>query len=302
MCTKLVIVDCDNTFGVPGRPVDDGQTLLYLMGRSDIRILGITTTFGNGNADTVYDATCWLVAHSVQPEIPVYKGSCQDQNKPSEASKFLSKSAATYPGKVQILAIGSMRNLYQAQSDDHSFFSNLAGISIMGGYRYPLPYKGWNKIPEVNFSHDPEATLSVLSASCPVTIFDAHICFQAPFGLKELHRLYPIDRSQFHIIQDYLLSNIDSLYEPVDYLWDLLPAVYLSYPELFHSNHVHLASTVEDFKTGTLKISNTVGPEINVPDHITDIDLFYNVLYEAWEKAPLVMNRDAGTGLAKERV
>ena len=55
-----VIIDCDNTFGVPGRPIDDGQTILYLLGRDDIEIVGITTTHGNSTIDDVYPATQWL--------------------------------------------------------------------------------------------------------------------------------------------------------------------------------------------------------------------------------------------------
>ena len=46
--TERVIFDCDNTMGQPYREVDDGLTLLYLLGRSDVELLGITTTFGNG--------------------------------------------------------------------------------------------------------------------------------------------------------------------------------------------------------------------------------------------------------------
>jgi hypothetical protein len=50
--TKL-IVDSDNTIGVPRRDIDDGLALLYLLGRDDIDILGITTTFGNSDVHTV---------------------------------------------------------------------------------------------------------------------------------------------------------------------------------------------------------------------------------------------------------
>ena len=284
-----VIIDCDNTFGVPGRPIDDGQTILYLLGRDDIEIVGITTTHGNSTIDDVYPATQWLVKHSRQPDIPVLRGGPRGAKGPTEASRFLAATAAAHPGQIQLLAIGTMSNLHEASLEDPSFYRNLAGIAAMGGYRYALPVRGWNKIAEVNLSRDPLASFSVINADCPVTLFDAHVCFQAPFGLRELHPIYQIDKPQYYLMRDYLLANLSELSEPVDYLWDLLPAVYLSYPELFHHNPVHLASTENDLRTGTLVVDPHSGPLVNLPDYITDIDLFYELLYTAWRKAPLVL-------------
>ena len=53
---KKIIFDCDNTMGMNGRPMDDGLTLLYLLGRSDeAEVLGICCNPGNGTPDEVYD-------------------------------------------------------------------------------------------------------------------------------------------------------------------------------------------------------------------------------------------------------
>ena len=37
-----LVYDCDITMGIPGRDVDDGLALLYLLGSTDIRLLGVT--------------------------------------------------------------------------------------------------------------------------------------------------------------------------------------------------------------------------------------------------------------------
>lgn len=287
---KKVIIDCDNTFGVPGRPIDDGQTILYLMGRDDIEIVGITTTHGNSCIEDVYPATQWLVKHSKQPNIPVYKGGSATTEGQTDASYFLAKTVAKHPKEITILAIGTMSNLYKASLLDPGFYDNCGAIACMGGYRYRLPVRGWNNIGEVNLSRDPKASLSVISATCPVTIFDAHVCFQAPWGLRELNPIYTFDSRQYYIMKDYLLTNMKELTEPVDYLWDLLPAVYISRPDLFHTNMVHLLSTEKDLETGTMVIGTAGGNMVNMPDYITDIDEFYNLLYTAWAKAPLVLN------------
>ena len=44
---KKIIFDCDNTIGIEGCDVDDGLTLLYLLGCKDVEVLGITNCFGN---------------------------------------------------------------------------------------------------------------------------------------------------------------------------------------------------------------------------------------------------------------
>lgn len=46
---KKVLFDCDNTMGLPGRDVDDGLALLYLLGREDVDLKGVTTTYGNSS-------------------------------------------------------------------------------------------------------------------------------------------------------------------------------------------------------------------------------------------------------------
>ncbi len=50
--TKLIL-DCDNTMGLDNRDIDDGMALMYLLGRDDVELLGITLTAGNGTIDEV---------------------------------------------------------------------------------------------------------------------------------------------------------------------------------------------------------------------------------------------------------
>jgi len=71
-----------------------------------------------------------------------------------------------------------------------------------------------------------------------------------------------------------------------EYLWDLLPAVYLSYPELFYHRKFKASLDAGLLSKGLL-IEDGKGPEINIPDYIADIDAFYSILYSAWGKAPL---------------
>ncbi|MGB9592529.1 MAG: nucleoside hydrolase [Anaerolineae bacterium] len=288
MTVHRVICDCDNTMGVPGKPVDDGQTILYLLGRPDIDLVGITTTFGNGTIDEVYGATAWLLRTLGREDIPLFKGAGARGEAPGNAARFLADMAARYPGEISVLAIGPLGNLHAAAEIDPAFFRNVKQISIMGGYFGPLKGAYWQKVPELNLSRDPEAAYAVFHAPCPVTLMNANVCQQAPFGLRELERMStwrgtPI----YQTLHDWVLQCEIDEGLPGDYLWDLLPAVYLSYPELFDENRVWLQSSVADLETGTLVLGERgEGAEVNMPSQIRDVGRFYEILYDAWACAP----------------
>ncbi len=283
---KRVIVDCDNTYGVPGLPIDDGQTLMYLAGRPDIEIVGITCTYGNGGIDDVYPATKWLVEALSLEDVPVLKGASAPGDYDTEASAWLSRTVSSATGSLDVLAIGTMTNLAGARERDGRFFAGISSVTAMGGYLYPLPVRGWNKIGELNLSRDPAATAALLSAECPVTIMSAQVCLQAPFGIDELAPIAATDKASYFYMLSYLSGMIRRHGGAQEYLWDLLPAVYLSYPELFHERRLKTSLDINTLRKGLL-IPDTGGPEINLPDYITDIDAFYSILYAAWAKAPL---------------
>ncbi len=166
----------------------------------------------------------------------------------------------------------------------------------MGGYLHPLPVPGWEDVPELNLASDPEAAFVVLNASVrqtqdaarPVTLMNAHICLQAPFDLPELAPIEQSDPVAYGILRDYLLTCETRHLASRDYLWDLLPAVYISYPELFDSNPVWVRSTVADLETGTIIINDDAdGALINLPTRILDVDRFYAILYDAWARVSL---------------
>lgn len=285
--TQRVICDCDNTLGVVDKPIDDGQALLYLFGRGDIELVGITTTFGNGTIDEVHEATEWLLHELGREDIPLVRGEGQRHQPPTDAARFLAECAARWPGEISVLAIGPLGNLRTAAEIDPDFFLNLKQIAIMGGYLKPLEGSYWANVPELNLSRDPEAAYDVLHARCPVTLMNAHVCQEAPFGLPELERMNTWRGTRIYAaLHDWLLRCELAPSVPGDYLWDLLPAVYLSYPELFDENQVWVNSSVSDLETGTIVLSEEgEGARINMPSRILDKDRFYDVLYEAWMRA-----------------
>jgi len=304
---EKVLCDCDNTMGVPGKPIDDGQTLLYLLGRPDIDVLGVTTTFGNGTIDQVYPATERLLRAAGRSDIPLWRGAGRRGQAPTEAARFLAETAAAHAGEITLLAIGPLGNLRAAAQLDPNFFHNLKQIVCMGGYLHPLEIPGWEDVGELNLASDPEAASIVINAPLrrgpesggPLTLMNAHVCLQAPFGLPELAPIERYGPEVYRMWRDYLLSWGAGNGASSEYLWDLLPAVYISAPKLFDANPVWIRSTVKDLETGTLVIDNKgEGARVNMPTRILNVDRFYAILYEAWARALRNWNAGANTQAA----
>jgi inosine-uridine nucleoside N-ribohydrolase len=159
----------------------------------------------------------------------------------------------------------------------------------MGGYLEPLPIPGWENVPELNLSRDPEAAHVTLHSGCPITLMNAQVCLMAPYGLAHLDSIAHWQGSPIHqAIKDWLMQCELRHSGATEFLWDVLPAVYISFPDLFDRNPVRLLSTVADLETGSIVLGEgTEGARINMPSRISDVQRFYEVVYEGWRRVPL---------------
>ncbi|HIC89703.1 MAG TPA: nucleoside hydrolase, partial [Anaerolineae bacterium] len=279
--------NCDNTMGLPHWEVDDGLTLLYLLGRSDVELLGVTTTFGNGTIDQVYTLTKQLLCNVGHEHIPLFRGEGERGQPATDAARFLVEMTASHPGEITLLATGPLGNLRAAAELDPGFFQQLKQIVCMGGYLHPLRI-GWRNVAELNLSADPEAAFAVLNAPCLVTLMNAHTCLQASFGWRDLTRIRHWGSNTRRIIRNWLLEFGRQCGVLKFFLWDLLPAVYISYPELFDTNMVWVRSSVTDLETGTIVLAEEGdGAVINMPTRILDQHCFKEILFEAWARVHL---------------
>ena len=279
---QKVIFDCDNTMGLKWNEIDDGLTLLYLLSRQEIDLLGVTTTFGNNTIDDVWEASTMLWK-MYGFDLPLKKGEGERHQSPTEAGQFLVEQINQYPGEISMLATGPVGNLRAAKEIDPDFFKKVKQVACMGGMVHQPMKMGGLVLSELNLSADPEATFAVLHAECPVTIMNAHVCLEAPFKwrhafqAKHWHKKIAKWRNLWHF--GFGLKYRQNAF----YLWDLLPAVYLTEPELFRENPVKIASTVEDLEDGTLVIADE-GQVVNMPDTILDPEHFYDILFDGWER------------------
>ncbi len=284
---EYVLLDADNTLGLAGQEIDDGLTLLYLLGRSDIDLLGMTTVFGNGPLADVREATEQLLAAVERPDLPLHHGAGGAGDVETDAARFLAETVAAHPGEITVLAIGPLTNVYAASLHDPDFFANVQRIACMGGYLHPLKI-GERHLDELNLSADPQASAGVLHGGAPLTLMSGHICLQATLAQEDLRRLSHWPAALQQIVESWRQTFGGAFDVPHFYLWDLVPAVYLSYPALFDENRRWIRATVEDLQNGSLRPGDPdQAARINVPGQIKDPAEFKEILFRSWARVPV---------------
>ena len=279
--------------GLAEKDVDDGITLLYLLGKEDIELAGITSTFGNGEVEEVNQVIERMRHELAIDEIPFKKGAASAGDLETPAAEFLVKKARANKGEIVLLATGALTNLKAACRLDPNFFSYLKEIRVMGGVTEQLSF-GEKEIDELNFSCDPEAVKLVLEAPVPIMVATGNLCSTAFFNTEDWAWL----QEQVQDIYQYISNNIEEWYyygpELVGqlgfHLWDLVPAVYITHPNLYKDKYYKLESDIEDLTTGQLKltpveksIANKDEPGLlNIPSQIKDVDHFKELIFSTW--------------------
>ena len=276
-----LILDCDNTMGVPGCDVDDGLTLLYLLGCPEVELLGITCSYGNNTQQTVYDNTRRLLKAWNWEDIPVFRGGDGPCQRQSPASEFLAESARKHPGELCVLATGAMTNLLGAAQTEESFWKNVKTVSIMGGITEPLFVNGV-PMDELNLSCDPEASCAVLRNAPDLRIASAHNSLHSYFsraswresGLDEREVAYWFDTHE----TKWNLPGI--------VIWDVMAAVQLLHPELLDMEDVVIGPEEELLRTGMiLGCGYCRGAKL---PKIRDLKVYTDHVYDIWRNAGIL--------------
>ncbi len=174
---QLVILDTDI-----GDDIDDAFALALLLKSPDVKLLGITTEYG----DTELRARLvdrYLKAAG-RTDIPVAVGMASkasnvftqrayaerepDRAHP-DAVRFLLSEARKYPGQVTLIAIGPLGNVGAAIGRDPASFRKLKRVVMMGG----SVYRGYGKPgtpPQVewNAGRDPAGLKALLASGVPI--------------------------------------------------------------------------------------------------------------------------------------
>ena len=251
-----LILDCDNTLGVPGCDVDDGIALLYLLGSQEVDLLGICCSFGNNNQQTVYENTRRMLADWGREDIPVYRGASQPGEWNSPASAFLAKAADEYGENLHLVVTGGCTNLWGAEKQNPSFFQRVGPISMMGGVTGPLMV-GNSPMGELNFSVDAVAAYTVFSKAKNLRIATAQHSLKSYFSASEWKECV-FEQSPW--LKEHLSQELEywfGVYQKNWGLdgfvnWDVVAAAQLIHPELFDCPPQNIYPTPQSLQKGNL--------------------------------------------------
>jgi len=273
---RLVILDTD-----PG--VDDALALLYLRARSqqerpDLRLLAITTVFGNADVETTTRNALWLRAR-LGLSAPVHRGAdaplarargrspvhVHGENglgdidlsgpalppaDPGSAHEKIVKLVRAHPGQVTLVAIGPLTNLALALRAAPDIAGLVAEVVVMGG-----AFARGNVTPfaEANLHNDPEAAAEVLAASWPLTLvpLDATMpCVLTDAAAREMAEINETGRFVHDVTRGYAATY--ARHEGLDgcVLHDVAALVRLTHPELFMMRSAPVAVTLDGERLG----------------------------------------------------
>jgi len=287
-----IYFDCDNTMGLPGCDMDDGMALLYLLGRDDVQLEAVTTSFGNSSIDRVHPNTERMFRELGIAHILLKKGAPSIRQRHSEASHFLATEIPKHKNRVKLLITGSPTNIYAACLENADLLSHVDEMIFMGGITEPLIIGG-KHMRELNFASDPEAIHYLLNYPIKKTIASAQLCLDAFFDQQKVGELlehqdvpaFAYLKRPLKLWYDFISAQYGM---PGFHVWDIVAAVYITHPDLFDRHEVGISSTVEDLQSGFLRIDSTSMTNfVNIPARIRNLDHFWQIVFDAWKNVRL---------------
>ena len=286
---KHILFDCDNTVGLPGKPMDDALALLYLLGKpQEAEILGITCTFANGTAKEVYSSTKLLLEEIGRSDIPLLPGADREEDPRSDAARFILDAVNARPGEITLVAIGSLTNLYGAYLLDNTVFDKVKEIVLMGGYTAPVFYHT-RHLEELNFSVNPAAAAFVLNHGRNISILTGNNTLEPSYLPKDefIQKMCSGSASGRYIAEKCGYRFDDKAVQDGDaasYCWDVVATVYLLHPELFTDFPTHCFITENGMHSGWLAPTNPAGDTVllNLP-RVKGLTTYREEMYSGWQ-------------------
>jgi purine nucleosidase len=242
---QLVIIDTDI-----GDDIDDAFALGLALQSPEVRILGITTAFGDtklrarlavrmldavGRQDVPVIAGVETAPRAKFTQAEYAEGGNAKQVQPGTAPDFILDQIRKHPGEITLIAIGPQTNLGAAIDKDPATFRKLKRIVMMGGSVYK-GYKGGAPEPEWNILCDIPAAQKVFTSGVPLYVM--------PLDSTILKLEVPDVKKLFDYASP-LTKQIEELYrewgQTIPTLFDPMAVGYAANPVLCPTTALHLA-------------------------------------------------------------
>ena len=251
---QLVIIDTDI-----GDDIDDAFALALALKSPELKILGVTTTFGNTELRArLVDRYLKAVGRG---DIPVFAGPASKtdnvmtqaayakrspEKKFADGAEFILRETREHPGEITLIGVGPLFTVQAAIERDPAAFRKLKRIVIMGGSvsrGYGLDAQGKPKPaePEWNILNDPAGLKALLASGVPV--------FMMPLDSTQVP-LDALGREQIFAHGSPLTDQLTLLYHqwmggtpshsPTPTLFDPVAVTYTFRPDLCPAKPIHI--------------------------------------------------------------
>ncbi len=182
---KRVWIDTDAACGLPGRvDPDDCFALVYLLSRTDIEIVGVSTVFGNAALNETDRITREIVGDDVQ----VYRGAAQAGDL-SETEAVRGLRGALDRGPLTLLALGPLTNFHALFHGQPALAGRVEDLIVMMGKREGHLFHPSEGAPgalfghgpiftDFNFVQDPEAARALMALPVSKTLVPYEVARQ----------------------------------------------------------------------------------------------------------------------------
>jgi pyrimidine-specific ribonucleoside hydrolase len=243
---RAVILDTDPALGVRKegypRDVDDGLAIIEAMNAKELKLLGVSTVFGNSSVDQGTKVAKQLMALK-RVKLPILKGASGPATEKTrvhenQAVNWMAKTLKNR--KATIIALGPLTNVARLIRKHPEVMSNIEEIiAVMGrspGLRFMIGEKG--PVRDFNFRKDVKAAQYVMTSKVPITLAPFELSVQVGFHDKDLLK---INRNRSEL-SSYLYKSMKVWLDfwkkqfPTDkgfHPWDSAAIATLLHPELF---------------------------------------------------------------------
>lgn len=223
-----LLIDCDTG-------IDDSIAILFALKRPDVRVVGITTGFGNTSVSQATENTLRLVQlANAHYAVPVAMGADKpllgDWSGPAEcvhggngignvilppsnqavvsesACDMIVRLARENPGEITLVTLGRMTNLALALEKEPNLPKLFAEVVAMGG----TVFSPGNVTPvcEANIAGDPEAADRVFMAGFRLTLVGLDVTTKTRLTGRHLEMLNKYCVPENRAVVDYILSSM----------------------------------------------------------------------------------------------
>lgn len=251
---QLVIIDTDI-----GDDIDDAFAVALALKSPELKILGVTTTFGNTELRArLVDRYLKSVGRS---DIPIFGGPMTKTNnlmtqaayakrdpekKFGDGAGFILREAREHPGQITLIGIGPLFTVQAAIERDPAAFKKLKRVVIMGGsiYNgYGLDAQGKPKPaePEWNILNDPAGLKALLGSGVPVFMMPLDST-QVPLETKEREAIFahgsPLTDQLTLLYHEWMAGT--PTHSPTPTLFDPVAVTYTFRPDLCPAKPMHI--------------------------------------------------------------